>query len=227
MTMSPSSAKTVSKSSDRQVQASENRCRVTVMVSVMPRLSRSSAMSAVDRLRGAAIDHARQQIHRAGRVGRIAHRPGTDREVDGDRRDRARLLRDDDHAIATARRATGSRPVTCEVAVGDRRGLEASSTTSNVGTVSIHMTSTSTRCRSAAARTSRSCGWTASGRRARPSTTSSSVTAAIRGRRVEKAVDARNRFEVSQLVRDVGDAVVVEHEPRFELRLGFRQLRRR
>ena len=50
-----------------------------VIVSVMPRLSSSSAMSSADRVGGAAIDHARQQIDGARRVRRIADRSGADR----------------------------------------------------------------------------------------------------------------------------------------------------
>ena len=50
MTMSPRSARTGSKSSARQVQTSENTWRVTAIVSVMPRLSSSSAMSAAERV---------------------------------------------------------------------------------------------------------------------------------------------------------------------------------
>ena len=71
-TMSPSSASTGSKSSARQVQTSENRCRVTLIVSVMPRLSSSSAISAADRV---AVPRSitRESSHVApGGVGRIA-----------------------------------------------------------------------------------------------------------------------------------------------------------
>ena len=46
-------------------------------------------------------------------------------------------------------------------------------------------------------------------------------------RRLEKAVDAGDRLEVPELMRDVRDAVVVEDQPRLQLRLRFRQLRRR
>ncbi len=44
-------------------------------------------------------------------------------------------------------------------------------------------------------------------------------------RRAGEEVDARNRLVVAELVRDVGDAVAVEHEPRAQLRFRFHQLR--
>src|SRR3989449_8432838 len=38
-------------------------------------------------------------------------------------------------------------------------------------------------------------------------------------------IDARDGFEITKLVGNVRDAVVIEHEPRFELRFGFGELR--
>ena len=84
--MSPSSASTGSKSSARQVQTSENRWRVTVIVSVMPRLSSSSAMSAAERV-VVPRSMTRDSSHVApGAPGRIARRTRRARQVDRDRR---------------------------------------------------------------------------------------------------------------------------------------------
>ena len=44
---------------------------------------------------------------------------------------------------------------------------------------------------------------------------------------VREHVDAGDGLEVTDLMRDVRDAVVLEHEPRVQLRLRFRQLGRR
>ena len=46
----------------------------------------------------------------------------------------------------------------------------------------------------------------------------------MRAGRTENEIHAGNRLEVAKLVRDVGHAVVVEHEPRSQLRLGFGEL---
>ena len=62
-------------------------------------------------------------------------------------------------------------------------------------------------------------------RRARPRATSSSVTAAMRDGDGREHVDAGDGLEVPELMRDVRHAVVVEDEPRLELRLRLGELR--
>ncbi len=222
ITMSPRSAKTSSKSSDRQVQASENRCRGdadgqrdAAAVEILGDLRGRSAG-------GAAIDHARQQKHRAGRVGRIADRPGADRQVDGHRRDRARLLGDDDRAIGSTARdgfesGTWNRAdVKSEVSAASDVILDSAvfrlRTSGFERPASIGSGSNQPTVRLEGIRTV--CA---------TFDTSSSVTAAIRDGASRKLSTLGDRLEVPQLMRDVRDAVVVEHEPRFELRLGFRQ----
>ena len=115
MTMSPSSARTGSKSSARQVQTSENRCRVTAIVSEMPRLSSSSAISAAD---ACAVPRS---ITRDSRY--IAPGASAGSQIEPARIARlivtagvfARLLGDDDDAVVetvASRRQTGSSTVT-------------------------------------------------------------------------------------------------------------------
>ena len=78
---------------------------------------------------------------------------------------------------------------------------------------------------SRADRTSRRCDSTSvSIVRAAPPT-SSSVTAGDPRRQRAEHVDAGDGLEVSELVGDVRDAVVVEDQPRLQLRLGPRELR--
>ena len=199
MTMSASSARTGSKSSARQVQTSENRWRVTTIVSVMPRLSSSSAMSAAERVAVPRSITRDSRYVAPGASGGSQIDPARIDEVDGDgRRASASAWRAAPAPLSRTRADGLERPrpaarlTACDVGIGSNQPIGA-------------VRRRRARARAAAA-------------------TSSSVTAAIRAGSAGEQVDAGDRLEVAELVRDVGDAVVVEHQPRAQLRLRLRQL---
>ena len=194
--MSPTSASTASKSSARHVQTSVEDDALTLESSASRRGCRALRRSRPPiRAVGAAVDAPARRSAPAPAVppDRARTRRGPPR-ADRDGRRASRLLRQDHGAVGEHRARVGASALRQRVVTHDG---------------DLRLTGRLEPADGAV-------GWHA-GTCAAARATSSSVTAAIALPRAVKSVHAGDRLEVAELVRDVGDAVVVEHEPRPQL----------
>ena len=197
ITISPTSSSIASKSSERHVQLMFITCRFALTDSDTPRSSSASAISSVVLALGAAVEHPRRQMAEADERVRVVNAAGLDADVNGHRRNGARFLRDDDRAVVehVARRRKSLLDVAVVMPALHPVGLNQPTVRRSVRRYFF--------------------------------ATLFDLFCGHRGdavRRVSIDVEAGDRLKVPELVAEVRDAVVFEHQARAKLVLRLHKL---